>query len=680
MAALNSPAGLALLEDGSLLVCDSGNHLVRRIANGRIRPFLAPTARSAIALSTPTAVALSPDGSVIVSDPQAGIVYRADSSGWVRLFDRAVSALAVDSAGNLYFSSQGFVNRRSADGSVVTAGGSTNTHFLGESVAATAARLDQPSAVVMDASGDAYIADRGNNRIRKVDSHGTITTFAGAGNAGYSGDGGAATDAELNQPSGLALDGQGNLLIADTGNNVIRRIALDGSITTIAGTGKPEAAAMDGELAATSPLNAPTGLAFANDRIYVADTGNHSVRLIDRDGTLRRIAGSDAPGSDGDGGPAPIAHLQTPRGISVRPDGTLYIADDAAGVVRRVDTGGRISTITNSSNGPWLAPSGLSLQADGALLVADAGTHEIRAIASDGSSVVLAGTGSAGYSGDTGLAMAAQLDAPTGVLAAANGAVYVADTGNSRVRLLTTGAASLPANVALVQVVNAASRVNGIVAPGEIVSILGSQLSFSETQYSDISLNLPTLVADTQVLINGHPAPIIFIGPGEIQIQIPYELQGANAAEMEVLWRGTPIGAANLTVATAAPGIYSLDGSGAGTALVIGEDGTINYELNPAGAGSMMTVFLTGEGLTTGQNQTGIPAVAGAVPQLPFTVFLNDAQAQTLVIQEVPGTSGLAAISFLLPDHLSGGATTLRIAAGGAVSQTNLVVWTRNSP
>ena len=235
--------------------------------------------------------------------------------------------------------------------------GSSDTGYLGEAVSATAARLNQPTGIAQDPMGNLYIADRQTHRIRRVDTRGTITTFAGAGTPGYSGDGGAATQAQLNQPSSVCFDSSGNLLVADTGNNVVRSISPGGQISTVAGTGTP-GQATDGAQAAASPLNAPEFVLSFGPKIYISDSGNHSVRVIDPQGKISRIAGTDASGNTGDGAAAASAKLDSPRGLISDAQGNLYIADEGAGVVRRVDPSGTINTVTSPATGPWVSPSG----------------------------------------------------------------------------------------------------------------------------------------------------------------------------------------------------------------------------------------------------------------------------------------------------------------------------------
>ena len=188
----------------------------------------------------------------------------------------------------------------------------------------------------MDAAGNLFIADFSNNRIRKVSTSGTITTVAGNGNSGYSGDGGQATNAQLNTPTAVALDGAGNLYIGDTGNNVVRLVTPSGTITTIAGNGSAGYSG-DGGPALNAQMNAPQGVAAdAAGNIYVADTGNNVVRRVSKAGAIAAFAGNGTAGSNGDGSAATGAQLSAPMGLAVDASGNLYIADSQNAKVRKV--------------------------------------------------------------------------------------------------------------------------------------------------------------------------------------------------------------------------------------------------------------------------------------------------------------------------------------------------------
>jgi DNA-binding beta-propeller fold protein YncE len=263
--------------------------------------------------------------------------------------------------------------------------------YGGDSSPATATQLNSPRGLALD-SGNLYIGDSGNHRVRKIDlATGIITTFAGTGVAGFSGDGGQAAAAQLSNPFGVTI-ASGNLYIGDYGNNRVRRVDLaTGTITTFAGTGVAGFAG-DGGPASAAQLNTPRFLAVASGYLYVSDSGNNRVRRVDlATATITTFAGTGVAGFAGDGGPASAAQLNTPRFLAVA-SGYLYISDSGNNRVRRVDLAtGTITTV--------------------------------------------AGTAAAGFAGDGGPATAAQLKTPYGVAVdPGNQYLYIADTGNNRVR------------------------------------------------------------------------------------------------------------------------------------------------------------------------------------------------------------------------------------------------------
>ncbi len=319
-----------------------------------------------------------------------------------------------------------------------TVAGTGSTGYSGDGAAAVAAQLHEPLSVARDAAGNLYIADRNNNRIRKVDAlTGIITTFAGGGSS--LGDGGAAAAAQLNWPSGAALDGSGNLYIADSFNHRIRRVdASTGIITTVAGTGTSGYRASDDGAAATSAqINTPLGVTLdGSGNLYIADTNNNRIRRVTPAGVITTFAGGGS--SLGDGGAAAAAQLNGPFDAAVDGSGNLYIADTNNHRVRKVDAStGNISTVagtgTAGSSGDGGAaasaqldnPRSVALDGSGNLYIADKDNDRIRKVdASTGniSSVAFA---------------AAQLDGPTGVAADSLGNLYIADRDNQRIRKVT---------------------------------------------------------------------------------------------------------------------------------------------------------------------------------------------------------------------------------------------------
>ncbi len=245
--------------------------------------------------------------------------------------------LAIDAAGNLYMT--GFdhrVRRVDPAGVIATVAGTGVAGYGGDGGAATSARLNWPWGVATDAVGNLYVTDSANHRVRRIDPTGVITTIAGTGLSGYSGDGGSSVLSQLSQPTGVAVDTSGNLYVADTGNNRVRKIDSAGVITTVAGTGASGYSG-DGGSAVHAQLNMPSGLAVdAVGNLYVADNRNHSVRRIDPAGVVTTVAGTGVSGYSGDGGPASAAQLASPVGLAVDERGNLYIADSANRRVRKV--------------------------------------------------------------------------------------------------------------------------------------------------------------------------------------------------------------------------------------------------------------------------------------------------------------------------------------------------------
>src|SRR5438034_1187608 len=335
--------------------------------------------------------------------------------------------------------------------SIVVAGVGAEGGFSGDGGPATAAKLYFPAGLALDGAGNLFIADRDNQRIRRVDAGtGMITTVAGNGSGGFSGDGGPATAAGVPLPSGLALDGAGNLFIAELGDSRIRRVdAGTGTITTVAGTGT-QGFSGDGGPATAAALSVPSdvGLDGAGN-LFIADWGNHRLRRVDAGtGTITTGAGSGTGRRGGDGGSATAAQLYLPVGVALDGAGNLFIAGSGDGLIRRVDAvTGTITTVTQGS-----APAGVALDGTGNLFIAEEGQREpdyyygarIRRVdAATGTITTVAGTGTEGFSGDGGPATAAELRGPTGVALDGTGNLFIADSGNARIRRVDAGTGTI---------------------------------------------------------------------------------------------------------------------------------------------------------------------------------------------------------------------------------------------
>ena len=339
---------------------------------------------------------------------------------------------------------------------MTTAVGTGEKGFAGDGGPASAALLNGPFDLAFDAIGNLYFSDTFNNRIRRVDAaSGIITTVAGNGDKGHSGDGGPATGAALNEPYGLIVDRAGNLFTADRLNRRVRRIdATSGIITTFAGNGEA-AYSGDGGPAAMAGFGEPNGLAFdaSQRRLYIADVADHRVRVVDMStGTITTFAGTGSPEHSGDDGPACAAGVFGARAVKVAADDTVYILERQGSSLRAVDPSiGIISTIAGTTargyggdGGPALAavfdaPKEMALDRDGSLLIVDTENHAIRRIDRASRIVSHFAGGHQGGDGDGGPAERAGLDRPHGAVVGPDGAVYIGDTNNHRVRRVVRG-------------------------------------------------------------------------------------------------------------------------------------------------------------------------------------------------------------------------------------------------
>ncbi|QNP66223.1 RICIN domain-containing protein [Streptomyces genisteinicus] len=305
-------------------------------------------------------------------------------------------AVAVDGMGTLYFSDYSNHRIRSitTDGRISTVAGTGVAGFRGDNGPALAAQLNCPRELAVDGSGTLYVVDAGNHRVRKITADGTISTVAGNGTPGFAGDGGPATAARLNLPLGVAVDGTGAVYVAEYHNHRVRRIAADGTISTVAGTGAAGFRG-DGGPATSALLNRPYSVDVDGaGALYVADAENHRIRKIAADGTISTVAGDGTAGFAGDGGPATAARLNLPLGVAVDSTGALHIADHRNFRVRTVAADGTIGTAAGTGTtgfagdeGPAAEAQlsnlyGLAVDCVDALHIADHLNNRVRRIAS----------------------------------------------------------------------------------------------------------------------------------------------------------------------------------------------------------------------------------------------------------------------------------------------------------
>jgi uncharacterized protein (TIGR03437 family) len=798
-AELNEPEGLAADSAGNLYIADWQNNRIRMVSNGVISTVVGTGTRgfsgdggpaTSAQLAYPQSVAVDSAGNLYIADTSNSRIRKvsngvittvAGNGGFGFSGDNgpATSAqlngpvcVAVDSAGNLYIADQPNQRIRKVSNGVITTvvgGGSS----IGDNGPATNAQLYEPSGVAVDSAGNLYIADAYNYRIRKV-SNGVITTVAGNGTQGFSGDNGPATSAQFYDPVGVAVDSAGNLYIADFANCRIRKVT-NGVITTVAGN-ETRGFSGDGGPATNAELNLPAGVAVDSaGNLYIADSAR--IRKVSN-GVITTIAGNGISGFSGDNGPAASAQVSD-DGIAVDSAGSLYIADGSNHRIRKISNG-VITTVAgdgvpgfSGDNGPatsaeLMYPSGIAVDSAGSLFIADSNNNRIRKV-SGGVIVTIAGNGKEGYSGDGGPATSAELYLPFDIAVDSAGRVYIADDTNGTIRVLTpasctysvsptalqfpasggsltvnvqsaascpwavsgvpgwitvstasSGAASASLSLAvgpnntgaplgavivvagvsvtitqpapttvplppIKAVVNAASYIGGPVSPGEMVTIFGTVIGPPTAAYATVDPStgkLATTIGGVQVLFSGIPAPMIYASSTQVSAVVPYEIASAANPSVRITYEGQTSDAYPLSVAASAPGLFSQNASGGGQGAILNQDNTLNWGGNLAAPGSIVQMFLTGEG------QTNPPGVTGAItsatlpppqvtpaPALPIQVSIGGQPAVYTYAGEAPGmVAGVMQLNVRIPANVQPGLDFVVVSIGGKMSQGGITV------
>jgi uncharacterized protein (TIGR03437 family) len=353
--------------------------------------------------------------------------------------------VGTDSSGNVYFTALNSVYQLTPGGTVTRIAGNGTPGFSGDGGPATSAQLNSPQGVAVDSAGNIYVSDTGNERIRLI-SKGTISTFAGNGASGSTGDYGDPKQAQLHLPLGLAVDSSGNLYIADSANNVIRQVT-GGIIYTFAGN-HIQGFSAEGGPAVVAALNTPYDITFdKNGNMYIADTGNARIRMVNTSGVITTVVGGGTTYTEG--GLATASVLAGPRGVGVDSSGNLYIADADGNRIYKV-ANNVITTFAGSGSNGFAgddsqaskaqinAPTSIALDTSSNVFFADSRNARVRKIAS-GTISTVAGNGVTSYAGDGGSAQNALMSAPAGVASAPGGPIYISDTNNQRVRMISTG-------------------------------------------------------------------------------------------------------------------------------------------------------------------------------------------------------------------------------------------------
>jgi uncharacterized repeat protein (TIGR03803 family) len=398
------------------------------------------------------------------------------------------------------------------NGIITTVAGNGAGGYSGDGGTATNAELNSYfDDLAVDITGNLFIADTENNRIRKVDNNGIITTVAGNGTGGYSGDGGAATNAELYWPQGIIVNASGNLYIADEFNGRVRRVDANGIITTVAGGGYSG----DGGAATNAGLVYPSKLALdKTGNLFIADYGQNVIREVGTNGIITTVAGIGQGGYSGDGAAATNAELHSPNGVAVDVYGNLLILDEFNERIRKVDTNGIITTVVGNgianyygdggaaTNAELSSPRGMVLDSIGNLFIADAGNNVIREVGPNAFITTVAGVGAVGYSGDGGAATNADLNYPIAVTVDVNRNLFIADANNYRIRKVVFPGPTLALNNV------------GFGNAGAYDVVVSSPYGSVTSSVVNVSVTLPPLILSTpQVMIGRTNFAFLLSGP-----------------------------------------------------------------------------------------------------------------------------------------------------------------------
>jgi len=648
---------------------------VIEISNGTAKPIAGGSQTSggngpatSAQLYSPRGVAVDGSGNVFIADTYNQAL-REVSNGAIASIAGQWSpwGLATDAAGNLYAADGDLVKMVTPAGVVATVAGTGTAGYNGDNIPATSAQLHGPRAVAVDSAGNLYIADTGNNRIRKV-SGGVITTVAGTAVGGYNGDGMAATAAELGMPQTIAVDSAGNLYIADTSNYLVREVS-NGLIATLAGNGT---AVGEGLPATAAQLGLPSGIALdslgswyvTNQRdrvVYIPGNwytmpGNRLLKVSG--GISHTIAGDGTAAFGGDGGPATGAQLYGPTAVTVDSSGAVYVADSGNNRIRMLSPSGASCTFSVSPL------SDTAVAASGGSLVVNVQTAPGCAWAALGLPGWIApppGWTTGAGSGSVTLTVAAD-PGPTrsAVFSVAGATVLVTQEGVGTAPSILAGG-----------VVNAANF-SAPLAPGSIASAFGNFLVTAQAGYTGSPV--PTSLLGLSLPINaGTLAPLFFVSNGQVNFQVPWELSGQTQTILAGTLNGTTGAAQTVSLAPFAPAIFATNGQGMGQGAILDSSYNLVDSTHPAAAGSTyVSIYCTGLGPVTNRPVTGAPALVDplswttAVP----TVTIGGAPADTVTFYGLaPGYVGLYQVNALVPAAAANGnAVPVTIMIGGAVS------------
>jgi uncharacterized protein (TIGR03437 family) len=736
-AQLERPTGVAVDWSGNIYVADRNAYLIRKVSTAGIITTVAgggsnfrgdgDQATNA-RLYGPVGVAVDSSGRLFFNDERNSYVFMVTPGGVVftvagnlstsySLNDGgpATSAtlsspagLALGGAGTIYVADPGNqrvrlltpVGQTPKDYTIQTVAGTSNYGYSGDGGLGVTAQLNSPKRVAVDSSGNVYISDNRNSRVRKLTSAGVIATVAGNGTYGYSGDGGDATKAQISYPGGIAVDSAGNLYIADYNNSRIRKVTPQGTISTVAGKGWGGADPGDNIPATQALLMYPTDVAVdASGNMYIADSQRCEIRKVDTAGIITVVAGNGTEGYTGDGGLAANAEIGCPNSVAVDSSGNIYTGTERESAIRKISPSGIISTVAGDTEegfygdgGPAVKavfdwPEGIAVDAAGNLYIADSSNQRIRRISLDGIIETIAGSDSrGGYDGDGRAALDTLLSGPNGVAVDAAGNIYVADSGNNRVRVLNPPM-GLPA-ISSGGVVSALAF-GGFtsVAPGSWLEIYGSNLATTARSWTGADFDgiyAPTALDGTSVTIGGQPAFVDYVSATQVDVQLPSTI-GTGPQPLVTTNLVGDSQEYTVTVVSTQPGLlapYSF--AIGGQQYVAATFGDGSFVLPPgamtglttrrAAVGDTVILWGIGFGAVTPDTPAGQVVQQSTSVVAPFRVYFGSAEAAVSFAGLAPGTMGLYQFNVTVPNVASSDSVPLSFTLDGIPASQQLYI------
>lgn len=743
----NGVAGLAVDAQDQLYVAEPGNAVVRVITKAGAISTFAGTGIPGYAgeggpalqaqLRQPSDLAFDAGGNLYIADGQRvakidthGVLTRVAgnpalpmgtvSEDEVPATQSSITAFSVatDSQGD-FFVATPRVRKITPDGIIHAFAGIENsnpqqvTDACGNALLATVYARDMKT----DSSGDVFFINQQPNSLEEATPAAKLSTVAGDGPNLFTGDGGPAAQATFASPHAIAFDQQGNLYLADTNNNRVRRISAMGTVSTVAGAGGPD---YDQDPACSPDQNSflrnPLGVAVdASGDIFIADTGKNRVLKIAPDGTQSTVA----------------AGLSGPQGVFLDAAGDIFITDTGNSALRKISPGGNIQTLwTGGAMGSMALDTARNLffstgtsverlSHTTGIISPVAGTGEFTFSAAPGftsgieeiaeASAIALDTAGSIYVADLGKGVIARvshscalsvdggatLRAPSGLTFDSAGNLYIADAVQGIIWTVTpvpapasekptpyfgrTGIQSAaPANLVTLTGEPPAPAVEAPIAPGQLLRIRGVCIGPFEPVFESYSANgtIPTTAGGTEIQFNGTASPLVSVSSGEIVAQAPFELDGQGQATVALNYNGVGI-QTNVAVQAANPAVFTMTSEPTGQALALNQDGTLNSATNPAAPGSIVGLYATGTGQTSPAGADGVePPSMLPLVKLPVLFTVASLNASVLYAGDAPGFVGLTQLNIQLPMLAPSGAQPITLGVGGfALNQSNVTIF-----